>query len=58
MNTKATDRERSKWMLVFAGLVSLALSAGTALMFGAIAAWIWAWGEVGWRAMRWLLGVQ
>jgi hypothetical protein len=33
------------------------MSASAGVLIGATVAWAWLWIEIGWRAMRWLLGV-
>jgi hypothetical protein len=61
MNTKPTEDLRWRWKVALGWL--LIIGGGTlvvtlvALCTGAVAGWLWTWGQVGWRAMRWLLGV-
>jgi hypothetical protein len=57
MKTKA-ERAAHRSALLLGWLVIIGGAAFVALGLGAWVAWIWTWGEVGWRGMRWLMGVS
>jgi hypothetical protein len=53
----ALPEVRSYWRVAGGVVLIFLMSASTGVLIGATLAWAWLWIEIGWRAMRWLLGV-
>ena len=53
----ALPQIRSYWRVAWGVVLLFLLSASGCVLVGATVAWGWTWIEIGWRAMRWLLGV-
>jgi hypothetical protein len=57
MDNRAEPHVRSYWRVVAGAVLFVFIASVAAVLVGVYLAWLWTWLEVGWRAMRWALGV-